>query len=405
MANPTDKLAAGISGVLNAVSGFASSLGSVTGPLSALAGAAEKVGGMVGGSLGGALEGFGAVAGAAAAGMEQLISVMKGYAGAAAPAVIFEFNRALRDLSATVGTAFVSFFDAMIGITRQVAGALYPAMQRLTPAFTALAQLVGAVVLPIADLVADILSTLAPILRLLVDVLTGTQIIFNALLLPLRLMQEVMGEVLSALDPFLELIEAMNTELGAVLEAVTAVFKAAIATVFDFIKALFAGFSLKGVMDGLRSATQKVIEGLAVFAVKLANLFGATGFADNLIKALSPQPFAASQPAGAGITGIEQIAKTLESASAVAVGASGAADKGFNLGDVVKAIQDAQAAGNDWRTALKGWIDDAAKVIAAAVRKELPHPYDAARDGLGNLFKRTLGHTTAGLLGDKNAGL
>lgn len=76
-------------------------------------------------ALGPEMAAIGAAVTAATQTFEKVVSVMQSFAEVAAPAVIAEFNRALKDLQATVGTAFVPFFEVMIGITRQIAAELY----------------------------------------------------------------------------------------------------------------------------------------------------------------------------------------------------------------------------------------------------------------------------------------
>jgi hypothetical protein len=366
---------------------------------------------------------------AATAAFERVISVMEHFAGLAAPAVMFEFIRSLRDLTATVGSAFVPFFNSMIGITRTVAGALYPAMQKLTPFFGVLADVVASRLVPAAEIFASLLKVVAPVLRVFSDVfrafvpvvnlsvslirgllapLTGLLSILSVLLSPVFKLFELFGTLATALiplgplwdaigvamqgladiidallKPFNDLIDAVREDVEAVFEVLGGIFKATVVTLADFIKALIPAFTLKPLIDGLRTAVVHVISALAVFAVKLANLFGFTNFGANLIKALTPnKEFVTAGPVNPAIKGIEDIAKDLALASAIAVGGGGEKTKTQEdlLADVIAAIKAADGGQATGFTTLDKAIGDLTEVVTKVktVLEQLEQRYDQA---------------------------
>jgi len=169
-------------------------LGGLTAPISVLGGAFSNLAPLAG-PLGPAFAVAGETVGKVSQSFERLTGVMSQFAEVASPSIMFEFNRALKDLQATVGQAFTPFFAAMIGITRQVAGELYPAMLALQPTFAAMAEVVGDILVPVANLFGSVLQTMIPVFKFWGDVV-----------------KTVAGLLLAAFSPFITLF----TSLGAI---------------------------------------------------------------------------------------------------------------------------------------------------------------------------------------------
>jgi hypothetical protein len=109
---------------------------------------------------------IGAVVGA----LTDLVGVIKPFVAAISPSTILEFNQAVRDLMATVGSGFISFFNVISSVVREISGVLLPVMQQLEPVFRSLAEAVGDQLLGAAKLVAAALDLLAPVLQVVADV-------------------------------------------------------------------------------------------------------------------------------------------------------------------------------------------------------------------------------------------
>ncbi len=440
-------------GTLAALAG--NRMGVFTAPIN-LAGAALEGLGKLGGVAGPALGAVGAAAQQAAQVFERVIGVMAQFAEVAAPGVMYEFNRALKDLQATVGTAFVPFFQAMIQITRQVAGELFPAMQALRPVFSALANVVGAVVVPVAKAFGEILTALMPFFTSLTVVLRSVIAVAGALLAPVvsllkvvaslgsiwetllaplarlvavaaRLWEafnpvvlilkglatvlggvaQIFAAVLDVFDPFIRVLEEVADDVDAVFAAVGAIFEAVIATLVEFIKALLPTFDLKNVMTALRDVTLQVIKALALFAVQVAKIFG-LDIRANLIKAFEGlqqnKPFAVAAPENVRTANLESIAKDLDVAAARAVGVGGpGAEKKFDFKDIVEALKNGQDAQSGWTDDIKALVRETVTDAADKIVKKLNETLKVSLEKVTSEIRNIYEQTTDSIPGAKSA--
>lgn len=101
--------------------------------------------------------------------IQSLTGTITQFVQAISPSTMLEFQQSIKDLSATIGSAFVPFVNILSSVTREIAGVLLPVMQQLTPIFTALAETLGNELLGGAKIVAAVLSLLAPLLQIVAD--------------------------------------------------------------------------------------------------------------------------------------------------------------------------------------------------------------------------------------------
>ena len=366
-----------MSGLATVATQLGSRFGALTAPFAAAGGAMSGLA-KAGGETFAAFGPAGAAVSAATQGFERIVGVMSSFAEVAAPGVMFEFNRALKDLQATVGTAFVPFFSAMIGITRAVAGELYPAMLALRPVFSALAGVVGAVLVPVANLFGTVLQALMPFFNALLAPLGVLTSLFGFLLAPIGAALTAIGSLVSvfqtALTPVFKLIDlfvqltaafnpamillqglsmilggvaSMFAALTAVLDPVFvvlqyvadefavvgqllgAVFGAAIQVIVDAFTALLPKIDIGDALQAIHSAFLTLGKALIQFAVWLAGLFGQKNFGqqihDQLQKAsgAANKPHAVAAPENVHTANLDSIGKDMASASARAVGTGG----------------------------------------------------------------------------------
>jgi len=331
-----------------------------------------------------AISGIAAVATAAVGAIEQVIGQLKGFVEALNPALINQFNRAMRDLQATVGVAFEPIFEVLTGTFRQVAGLILPVMEELRPVVQQLTESFAATLIPQVKLAVSIFSALAPVLRVIASLFTTLQGVMQPIFGVLQLFATGIGFLFQLLEvallpltEALKVVSAFFEGFSELLNVVNIVFSALVKTVADFIKSLLAGFNFKGIADLVTSTFKKLIEAMLLFIGSLAKFFGANKFLKNLIEGLSPKSGAvAGGPAS--ISSFEQISKDLAVAAATATGTSGEAEKKSDLGDVVKQLRDIERGGDSGFTKLVNKIDELIDTFKGTKDKAVTYVKEAA---------------------------
>lgn len=325
------------------------------------AGAAAALGGLVAGIS------------AATSAITGAISSVQGFVQALSPIQIELFQRALRDLQATVGVAFQPIFEVLTGTIRQVAGIILPLMVQLRPVIQQVTEVFSTSLLQSAKSLVGILTALLPVIQLvtsLFEVLEAatrpfvqlTALLIQLLVVPFQLLAAV-------LQPFTELLKVVQAAFDGmtdVIEVVTIIIRALALTIQQAIQGL-GGFDIKGLVSQIAAAFKTLITTILVFVASLAKVLGFDGFVKNLIDILSPKGEGAKAADTVGIKGFEQIAKDLALASAVATPA-GEGGKEAGLNDVVGVLQKIQ----DGTTPLTEIRDFVKKIIDFI--NDLPKP-------------------------------
>jgi len=279
---------------------------------------------------GAAAEGLVALGGAAAAVAAALVGVVvaaRSFVGALSPVTVAGFDRALKDLSATIGVALVPIIQILTNTIRQVAGIILPVMEALRPVIAAITNVFSSLLIPIIKNVVSQLLTFLPIIQLVVAVLEVLGSIVGTVITALG----VLGSITSSFAPLLEAIFEPVIDIlhavQAVFEGVTDVIKvfvAIIQVVIDlfvaFVKSLLGSLSLKTVITQVQDAFKTLIVFLLRAAIQIGKLFG-VDITKALIDKLTPKQGATAAIEGTGIKTFEQIAKDMESASFTATGA------------------------------------------------------------------------------------
>lgn len=352
-----------LAGLSTMASQVGSRFGGLTAPLTVVGGAMSGLA-KVGGETFAALRPAGVAVGAATQAFERIVGVMAQFAEAASPATMGEFNRSMKDLQATIGTAFVPFFSALTSITRQVAGELFPAMQALQPAFSALAGIVGAILVPVANVFGSVIQSLTPFMKLL-DLAVQLWSAFNPVTILLQGLVTVLGGVtqvfsalMAVLDPIFEVMQAVADEFRAIGTLLSSLFSAAVKTAVDMLLALIPKLDLSDVLTTVHNAFITVAKSVIQFALQVASLFGNTDFKKNLIASLEAarggqKPYVTAAPQNVSTNGLESIGKQMSVAAASAIGAGGTPAKKDTtdlVGELlaeVKAANGQQASGFD----------------------------------------------------------
>lgn len=223
---------------------------------------------------------------------QAVTSAITPFVTALSPVSLEVFGEAIRDLQATVGSAFQDIFPIFTGVVRQISDTIAPLMDTLRPIFTDLAGVLGNLLAVQVRTLAEIFASLVPLLQFLMPIV------------------QVLGTLLMGL----------NMIFRALFIAITEVWKA-------FLTALgFDAGGFKEAMDSFRKTILKATAAIIVFIAKVLKFFGANDAIKALKKAFEPAQAGARKTAAPrefGIVGIEEIFKN---AMLAAAGAGGGAE-------------------------------------------------------------------------------
>jgi hypothetical protein len=311
----------------------------------------EDEGGL--GKLQGAVGGVVSVMGGMASAVQDTIGKLRGFVEALAPATMQAFDKAMRDLQATVGTAFEGVFEILTDVIRQVAGIILPVMEQLRPIIDQLVQSIAGILIPIVKVLATVFEALLPVLRIITTVIDVLMSVLKPVIAVVQMVATVLGFLLSmlevALSPVIEILKvfgAVMDSIGQVMDVVATVLRTVVQTVQQFIQSLMAVSPLKFILDALMAATKKVIEIFLVAVAYIAKAIGALGFIDNLISNLRPRDGATAAAQNVSIKSIEQIAKDVSVAAAGASGSGRGRTQEDMMADVVRSLEDIRAGRN-----------------------------------------------------------
>jgi hypothetical protein len=274
-----------------------------TAPPGMAAPAGEAAG--AGGAAGGIAAGMAVVAGAAglaAAAFTAAAGSVAGFVQAFSPATLLQFNLAMKDAAAVVGSALAPVLEIMTQAVREVSAMLYPVAQALAPVFQQLAETLKAVFMPIIDQVAANIQFLLPAIRFLGDLFSN---------------------------------------LATVVRE-------------NFVASFMpTGDTLKSFSDQVRDAFGELAKAALLTAAYLARLVGATGFIDGMLKSLTGgraerrDATGLGAPSQARLSGVPEFAASVMTAAFTATGAGAGPKKTEDwLADAVKGIEEIKA-GND----------------------------------------------------------
>lgn len=246
-------------------------------------------------------------AGSKLSALEGLATVVKGFVEALSPSTVQMFGRAMMDLTATVGQAFLPALQLAGSVVRSIADQISPAMRALAPIFTQLVQVFGGIIVQYANAVAVLLQASIPILEALLDLWMQYR---EALMTVYVALIGLAAGVLTALVPVLQMLQP--------------------------------------VLNALMEAFRQVITTAILLAAHLAKLLGLNQVIDSMLAAFGKKEEGRVTAAGpTSIKGLEQITKDLATSSAMAMGGGGAKEPTQNemirqIVDGLKEIQKGQ---------------------------------------------------------------
>lgn len=187
----------------------------------------------------------------------NVVGTVTQFVDAIAPSVVFELNQAFRDLSATIGSAFISVVQVAASVVRELGGVLLPVLQQFTPIIATAANAVG--------------NLFISVVRLLVA--------------PLQL-----------LVPLLDIFVAATAEVDKVLTDLVTIATAVVRMFVEMTQLLFGALfgndavgSLKEVFRQLADIVRQVIKALLTFAATLATSLGGAGYVERFAAALDKE--------------------------------------------------------------------------------------------------------------------
>lgn len=260
--------------------------------------------------------------------IKAAVSSVEWFVAAISPSTMLAFNQALRDVSATVGSAFTGAFQIFADAAREVGGALLPAMQKLAPVVNTLANAVATHLTAGVRVVAAALEALAPVLNLVAE----------------------------SASQFSKFVSDMLGVLAAGLRVVASL-------VANFFGSDFAGGfreAFRGFLDVIRQAVKALVTFVSTLAVFAGFRDTVRAFADALAGEAKARDERASGLKAAAvnpqITDTGALLRQMQLASFIAAGGAGAREKSDTewLKSIAESVR-ATTAKQTFREALQDW--------------------------------------------------
>ncbi|HEY1191124.1 MAG TPA: hypothetical protein VGE74_26050 [Gemmata sp.] len=227
-----------------------------------------------------------------------VVNAVMPFVQALAPSVVNEFNAAMKDLQATIGSALIGIVQVAASVVRELGGVLLPVMQQLEPIVTAAANAIGTVFVGVIRLAVVPLQLLVPVLDLLVGLLS---------------------------------------EYGKLLGDYTAIAAALAKTLVSLLHSFFGTDTknLKEIFKQFFDVVRQVVKALITLAATLAVAAGAAGFVNRFADALGQEAKERDERAGGlkaagtnpNFVDAAGIAKSAQLAAFTAQGSSGGREK------------------------------------------------------------------------------
>ncbi len=257
-----------------------------------------------------------------------LASTIAPFVEAIAPSVVRDFNQAMRDLQATIGSALIAPMQIFGSVVREVSGILLPLMQKLEPVFKTLADAIGNLVTGGLRVLVSVLEVLAPIFQILADATAAYYGILN----------DVSGI-------FTALVKTLGTIIGSLLGTDVSGFKETFKQLADIVRQVIKAF--------LTLVATLMVAAGAADEVKL--------FAATLDKEARDRDGRAMGLKAAGtnptISDVASLNKQQQLAAFTAAGGGAAREKSDTewLREIATAVKDVAATKKSFGDALRDW--------------------------------------------------
>jgi hypothetical protein len=284
-------------------------------------------GGEGGGGAFAALSGLSAGATAAAGALLALPDMIKGFVEAFNPYLVEQFNVAMSNISATIGSALEPAMMVFLDVARQANDIIAPLFEQLRPVIEGVAS--------------EFASRLMPVLKLLV-------------------------EVAMALVPVFQIVNEAMRPLQALLPAMANILRLVVAGLVGLFESFGNVLSpIKDVSDRLVKAIKEATKGLIIFAAQFAQFLGLNKVVESIQKAFAPVKAGAGKVAAPKDVAITDMGAILREATAAAFTAQGTAQKGVEdwLGDISGDLKKSLENQAQFAAQVEGVIN---KILAAA---------------------------------------
>lgn len=272
-----------------------------------------------------------------------IVAVTQSFVQALDPGLVEQFGRAIKDLQATIGVAFVGIFEQGMNFLRDLSAAIQPVFVALKPVVD---QLVGVVLKGFQAslaMVTPILLAVVPILKVFTDLIA----ILSAILRPLiaiymvffqvfaSIIGSVFGLLAAALDPLVKLLDAVMDGFQDMINMFSVILRVLFDMLNAFIVSIFGG-SFEDLIKQVTNAFHELIKTVVLAAARLALMAGNSEFVTRLRDALNQKGQMAT--GSTSIKSLEQIGKDMATASVNAAGVESAKDA--TNADIIKALDE-----------------------------------------------------------------
>jgi hypothetical protein len=314
---------AGVASSVTAVEQFGQGVRSVLGTLGQFAANAVKDN-----PAAGIVTGLAGVFGQLTQSIQGVVGTLGQFVQAISPSTMLAFSQAMRDVQATIGSAFTGAVQIVTSVVREIGGILLPVMQKLTPIVNVLANAFGTVLTAQVRVLATLLDALAPILELVADLMG----------LYANLLSDLLGIVAAAIRT---ISTVLQTFFGGTAGDIKDVFKGFLDVIRQVVKALVTFAATLAVFAGFRDTVRAF--GVAIAKEARDREERAAG-----LKA------AANNPA---ISDVLSIGKQQQQASFIAAGGAGSRDKSDTeyLKEMAKALDAIAGRNKSLEEAMKDW--------------------------------------------------
>jgi hypothetical protein len=265
--------------------------------------------------------------------LEGLAASVVQFVQALAPGIVMEFQQALKDVQATIGSAFTGAVSVFASVAREIGGILLPAMQQLKPIVDTLANAVGTQLTAVVRIVVSLFQAFAPVLQVIADGLNQLS----------KLVSDVVGV-------FTALVKTFTTMLTTLLGSDTGGFREA--------------------FKGLADIVRQVVKAMVSLYATLSSFFGEDTrrglrlFADSLDKEAKDREDRANglraAATNAQVTDVQSIVKQAQLAAFTAAGTGGVREKTDNefLREIAGDVRRAADSRSTIKEALESWWEN-----------------------------------------------
>lgn len=338
-----------------------------TGFLSGLAGLAQAIGAKgLSSQLGAMSSSITSVTGLFTGLEHSVVPLVQAYQ----PSAVLQFNQAIYDATAVMGSAVVPVLDVLTGIMRDFGDSLLPLVTNLAPSIEIVTDLFGGLASRFTSVFSSLVATITPLGDAFVGMLVALEPLANAFINFEEMLLGGVSVILASLTP---VFEGLNYALTALMAPVVAMSEPmrAMGVLFqglaEGLRVALSGFlpigKLQDSISDFRTSMGILARNALVAAAALAKFFGNQSILSGMINALGGNVnkgestgFGAAQ--NAQVTDIMAFSRQMATAAATASGAAGKSAEDTWRDETLAALMDLKSGKDNWEKAAKRLIDD-----------------------------------------------